>query len=145
MVDRHARDIAADVLRTFMQGSISNDEYERAFPKSKDDPALWAVHEQIWLSYSDLKEHTLTGKHALTDAGRAVFERCILFLQSDLEFQWPPPKIRLRYAVLRLLGFGWLLRRWEAEEMSIGDVEVWPFLKRAQYEELCRQSSGGSN
>lgn len=47
MIDRHARDIAAEVLQEFMQGSISNDEYERRFPGNKDDPALWAVHEQI--------------------------------------------------------------------------------------------------
>jgi hypothetical protein len=140
MIDRHARDIAAEALLEFMEGSISNDEYERRLPRNKDDPALWAVHEQIWLSYSDLKEHTLTGKHALTEEGGAVFERCILFLRSDLEFQWPPPKIRLGYAILRLLGFGWLLKRREAEEMSIGDMEVWPFLKKAEYEEAARQA-----
>lgn len=139
MVDRHARDIAAEALREFMEGSISNDEYERRFPRNKDDPALWAVHEQIWLCYSDLKEHTLTDKHALTDAGRAGFERCILFLRSDLEFQWPPPMIRLSYGVLRLLGFGWLLKRREEEEMSIGDKEVWPFLNKAEYEQTSRK------
>lgn len=140
MVDRHARDIAAEALREFMEGLISNDEYEQRFPRNKDDPALWAVHEQIWLSYSDLKEHTLTGKHALTDEARAVFQRCILFLRSDLEFQWPPPKIRLWYGILRLLGFGWLLKRREAQEMSVGEVDAWPFLRKAQYEEASRQA-----
>ena len=43
MIDRHARDMAADALREFMEGSISNEEYERRYPKSKDDPALGEV------------------------------------------------------------------------------------------------------
>lgn len=143
MVDRHSRDIAAEALRDFMEGSISNEQYERRFPRNKDDPALWAVHEQTWLYYSDLTEHTLTGKYALTDAARALYERCLLFLRSDLEFQWPPPKIRLRYGILRLLGFGRLLKRREEKEMGIGEMEVWPFLKKAEYEEMSHKCKAG--
>jgi hypothetical protein len=70
-------------------------------------------------------------------------ERCLLFLKSDLEYQWPLPKIRLRYGILRLLGFGWLLKRRQEVEMGIGDMDVWPFLKRADYEDMSRKSKGG--
>jgi len=139
MVNRHTRDIAADVLQEFMEGSISNREYDRRFPKTKDDPALWAIYSNTWFCYSDTSEHTLTGKHALNDERRAILARCLMFLRSDLEFQWPPPKFRPWYGILRLLGLGRTLKRREQEEMSIGDVDVWPFLKKAQYEGVSHQ------
>ena len=141
MVDRHARDIAAEALRNFMEGSISNREYERRFPKSKGDPALWGIYSQIWFCYSDTLEHTLTGKHALTNEGRAYIGRCLLFLKSDLEFQWPPTKLRLWYPLLRLIGLGRIVNRKVEKEMSIGDVDVWPFLKKAEYEEVSHQGA----
>jgi len=139
MVNRHARDIAAQALREFMEGSISNREYERRWPKSKDDPALWGIYANIWYCYSDTSEHTLTGKHALTDEGRAIVGRCLLFLKSDLEFQWPATKLRLWYPLLRLIGLGRIVNRKVEKEMSIGDVDVWPFLKKAQYEQMLHQ------
>jgi hypothetical protein len=134
MVDRRARDIAANVVRDFMGGAISNREYERRFPIAKGDPAIWAIHTSLWFGYSDVSEHTMTGKHALNEEARVLVERCLLFLKSDLEFQWPPPKFRLRYGILRLLGLGRIVKGWEEKEMSIGDPEVWPFLERADYE-----------
>ncbi|HZQ22697.1 MAG TPA: hypothetical protein VFA89_07840 [Terriglobales bacterium] len=139
MIDRHARDIAADALRDFMEGSISNDEYERRYPRSKDDPALWEIWVQVWFFYSDVRTHKLTGKHALNEERRAFMERCILFLKSDVEFEWPRQKFRPWYGILRLLGFGRTLKRREEEEMSIGDKEVWPFLKKTQYQQMCHQ------
>jgi len=140
MINRHARDIAADAVRDFMGGSISNREYERRFPTAKDDQALWAIHTALWSGYSDVSEHTMTGKHALNDEGRALVERCILFLRSDVEFQWPPPKFRVQYGLLRLLGLGRIVKRWEDEDMSIGDMKVWPFLTKAEYEEIASKS-----
>jgi hypothetical protein len=139
MVDRNARDVAAHVLRQFMEGSISNEEYEQRYPRSKDDPAPWEIWIQVWFFYSDLKTHTLSGKHALNNDRRAFLERCILFLKSNAEFEWPRQKFRPWYGILRLLGSGRTLKRREEEEMSIGDKDVWPFLKRAQYEQLAHQ------
>jgi hypothetical protein len=135
MIDRHARDLAADAVREFMNGSISNREFERRFTRSAGDPALWAIYDALWYCYSDVRKHTLTGKHALNDDWRAIFERCLLFLRSDLEFQWAPPKYSLWYGFLRLLGFGRIVEQRETEARSIGDVEVWPFLKKAEYDE----------
>jgi len=135
MVNRHAREIAAEALREFTEGRISNREYERRYPRSKDDPALWGIYQNIWFCYSDTSEHTLTGKHALTDEGRVVIGRCLLFLRSDLEFQWPATKLRLFYPLLRLIGLGRMANSRVSKEMSVGDVDVWPFLKKAQYEQ----------
>ena len=136
MVNRHNRDIAADLLRQFTEGSLSNQEYEKKYPRSKDDPALWEIYVQVWFFYSDLKTHKLAGKHAPNEEQRAFLERCILFLKSDYEFQWPRQRFRPWDGILRLLGFKRTLKRQDESEMSIGDKDVWPFLKKAQYEEM---------
>lgn len=133
VVDRHARELAVGSIQAFMEGSISNREYERRYPKSKSDPALREIYKQIWFLYSDLKEHTLPGEQGLKDETRSFLERCILFLKSDFDFRWPRERIRPWRALLRLAGFGRLASRREAREMAIGDVEVWPFLNKAQH------------
>ncbi len=143
MIDRHARDIASVAVRDFMEGSISNEEYERRYPRSKDDPALWEIYIQVWFFYSDIKTHKLTGKHELNEERRAFVERCILFLKSNAEFEWPRQKFRPWYGILRLLGLGRTLKRREEQEMNIGDKEVWPFLKKAEYEETAGRSNAG--
>ena len=134
MVNRHARDIASDAIREFMNGSISNKEDERRFQRSKDDPALRSIYRNLWFCYSDVKEHTLTGDHALTDENRAVVRRCLLFLKSDLEFQWLPTTLLDWAAILRVIGLGWIAkRRLERVARLGGDQDVWPFLTKAQY------------
>ena len=139
MIDRHARDLAAEAIREFTEARISNREYERRYPRNKEDAALWGIYQNIWFSYSDISKHTLAGKHALTAEGRAVVERCLLFLKSDLEFEWPATRLRLWYPLLRLIGLGRIVNRKVEKEMSVGDVEVWPFLNKAQYKEAVRR------
>jgi hypothetical protein len=117
-----------------MEGAISNDEFAQKFPRNQDDPALRAIYSEMWFFYSDTFEHRLSGKYALNEEQRANFERCLLFLRSNLEFQWPRPAYRLRYGIIRLLGFGRLLKRREKREMSVGDLEVWPFLRKPDYQ-----------
>ncbi len=140
MIDRRARNIAANAIRDFMEGTISNREYERRYPRSKDDHALWEIYVQMWFLYSDLKEHTLTGEYALKEESRSFLDRCILFLKSDLDFQWPRQKFRPWYGLFRIIGLGRFIDRLERKEMNIGDVDVWPFLKKTEYEEVanCR-------
>jgi hypothetical protein len=134
MIDRQARDSAANALRDFMKGSISNRECERRYPRSKGDPAVWSIYSYIWFFYSDSSEHVLSGKHSLTQEGLAFMERCLLFLQSDLDFQWPNTKVHIWYPVLRLIGLGGIVNRRIEKQMSVGDKEVWPFLRKADYD-----------
>jgi hypothetical protein len=136
MVDRRARNVAAEVIREFMEGSISNREYEGRYPNSKDDPVLWEIFVQIWFLYSDLKEHTLTGKHVLKRETRSFLDRCILYLKSDCDFQWSRQRFRPWLGLCRVLGLGRFIIRLEGKEMTTGDAEVWPFFKKAEYEEI---------
>src|SRR5207245_4192388 len=42
----------------------------------------------VWMLYSDLHRHKLTGKHEPNAETRALLERCVLFLETNLEFEW---------------------------------------------------------
>jgi hypothetical protein len=42
-VDRDARKTAAELVRAFRDGAISNDQYEDRLPLKSDDPAIRAV------------------------------------------------------------------------------------------------------
>lgn len=49
----------------------------------------------LWRSYSDLEKHKLTDQHALSDRDRMLFDRCVLFLEANLEYQWPIDNFRM--------------------------------------------------
>jgi len=66
VIDRQKRDLAVAVLRQFLDGKLTNDEFFGQFPRDKRDPALRGVFEFAWLFYDDLKTHKLVGKHALS-------------------------------------------------------------------------------
>ena len=97
------------------------------------------LFRSLWFCYSDTTEHTLSGEHALTDEGRAIIERCLLFLRCDLEFQWPASRVGLWYPILRLIGLSRIVNRRLEKETRAGDLDVWPFLKKSQYEQLAHR------
>lgn len=134
MVDRNKRDQAASTVRDLIDGKITNDEFIRQFPRSADDPALPAVLKAVWMQFSDHRVHKLTGRDNPTPELRAVLERCWLFLATDLEFQWPPAKSRVGKGLLQLIGLDRLFRTSDQQYKSRGDFEVWPFLKKSDYE-----------
>jgi hypothetical protein len=153
MVDCEARRRAAQLVRRFGDGEITNDEFEDDWPDSRDDRALRAVGTMLWGSYSDLYPHRLVGKHALAEEGRRLFRRCALFLESDREYEWPRdsftgiggfgPVIRVLTLGLSYFADRWIERghrRARAELEAAGDFGVWPFLQRADYEAACQRA-----
>lgn len=134
MVSRQQRDVAALVLRQFLDGSITNDDFMSQFPVDEADRALRAIQNTVWSHFSDLSRHTLTGKHALGPDARALLERCYLFLTSDLDFKWPTPKISLAAGMLQFVGLGWLVRRYNKSVEHLGDSDIWPFLEKNDHE-----------
>jgi len=131
VIDRKSRNFAAEVLREFVDGNITNDEFTSRFPVDDRDPALRAIRECVWLHYSDVREHRLTGKDALNSEARQLLERCLLFLTTGLKFEWPVPVVSLKHGLLRLVGLGSFV---ENRYKRTGDQEVWPFQRRSDYE-----------
>ena len=92
MVDREARRKYAQLVRQFISGRMTNDEYEARFEAIQhgaSDLAIGAVYYELWFLYDDLKTHRMTGSHRLDCENRRTMARMILFLQSGQEYQWP--------------------------------------------------------
>jgi hypothetical protein len=104
MVNRHKREIAMRMVEGFAAGTVTSRDMDGDFPSDKNDPALAGIWEQLWFFWDDLHNHTLTGKHSPTPEARAMMDRCIAFLHSDLEYEWPPYRGSLRLLFLRALS-----------------------------------------
>lgn len=90
MVNLTARKQAAEVLGQFYHCEINNDQFvDQWFEIKSKDIVLKKVFWLVWGFYDDLHTHKLEGKHALSQTGKDLFERCILFLKSDVEYPWP--------------------------------------------------------
>lgn len=134
MIDYEARKNAAEVARRFVGGQISNFEFENSFPSSKD-PAMWAIEDTLWCFYDDFEEHQLKGKRSVPEETKQLMLRWVMFLYSDIEYEWPKisyPGVRpIQYGL-----FGKLFNRQKKQHafLSSGDIEFWPFINQESFE-----------
>ncbi len=166
MVDNNRRKKLALHLRNLSTGQISAVEFEkrisqditygylpeqyyRAKENKTDDPVIRPILEYAWCLYNDAYNHKLTGQHQLSDAQIKEIARIILFLHSDLEYDWTyidltNPVIRFSFTdILKsIITFGQhyrdlnLKREEEFERLKkTGDFELWPFKTKSDYEE----------
>ena len=133
MIDRKARDEFAELLRHFIAGRMTNEEFENRAPLSSKDLAIFEIWWlAAWRLYDDFDEHTLTEEYGASDDERREIARCVLFLKTDQEYQWPRHSTlkellgNLRY----LISFGCLsvYDPMELLDATAGDLEAWPFI-----------------
>ncbi len=142
MIDRLERDRLALLLRRLASGRITNDDYDNERPTRSRDRGLQAVSDAGWTLYSDYHSYRLRGRRALLRHTVDQIGHCVLFLASDLEYEWPPPPPLGALGILvAIVTLGWVDLRepqlWDAWR-SAGDHNVWPFYRRADYEEAIR-------
>lgn len=142
MIDRLGRDNLAEALRHLAAGQISNDQYEsrvyeNGVPRQSKDRAVEEIFDESWYLYSDLHEYRLMGKYRLRRDARMEVARWILFLKSDLPYEWPCwPRLSLMFGNILTLGLlAPLVRRWFRR---FGDSDVWPFILRVDYEKCLK-------
>src|SRR5688500_7396013 len=106
-IDRQSRDRYAELLRHFAAGRLTNVEYDDASDAyiAAGDVALSEIWWQMWQTYDDIREHRLTGKDELPREGRTDVARMVLFLHSDLPYEWPVPS-RLLGLLLNVFTLG---------------------------------------
>jgi hypothetical protein len=137
MIDRRARDIFAEQLRHFAAGQITNDEFEDRLPLRSKDAAVnrifWAG---AWHLYDDMREYKLTGEYRFPKECKHEISKWILFLKTDLEYQYPTTLRVLDYLDVLLaiftLGLSFFLIRHMRKRLI--DPSIWPFSNRADYE-----------
>lgn len=131
-------------IRRYLNGRISNWQLDDTSDKLDDDGAhgVWCF---AFTTFSDNPEYYAIGDAAITGEVREVFVRCILFLDSDLEYEWPPwnplgdEPIFLWLCNLLTFGrAGEAHRKKEDDDLEVwrshGDIDVWPFNREADYE-----------
>ncbi len=128
-IDRQSRDHYAELLRHFASGRLTNTEYDEASEAyvAARDLALSEIWWQMWYTYDDLHEHRLTGKHELPREGRTDVARMVVFLHSDLPYEWPVPS-RLLGCLLNAITLG-VWGRVFRPSTGGGDEAVWPFFR----------------
>jgi hypothetical protein len=146
MVDRRARALFSESIRALVAGQITNDEFEdqRLAELNTSDPAILAIYEEAILGglYSDLHEYRLRGKYAVSRGDKSHVARWILFLRTELPYEWPRLE-GFRYMALLLANFlsfclaSRFYRRWFAKH---GDLEIWPFIREEDYVAARRES-----
>jgi hypothetical protein len=143
MINAPGRREGARLLSEFFEGKITNDEYNDAFPSGSIDAGLDAVYRRIWLYYSDLHSHYLE-RQKLSDDDAALFQRCIEFLNTDVEYRGPSLYMQnpFKRAFRNLLGHEERpvsVLGSEAVEASGFFTPWWPFASALEYEQARRR------
>lgn len=140
MIDSSSRRIAAELLRQFAAGRLTNDEFADRWPQSLD-PAVTVVRDAAWFLYGDLREYRLTGPDRLSRHVRRQVVRWVLFLHTDLPYEWPIATAIQNVArqLVTVLSLGAAARFWAGRLRACGEVEVWPFIRGADYRAALRR------
>lgn len=139
MVDREARDRAAQALGGLLKGLLTNDEFEDAYPDVTEsaDLAIAAIHSMTWNTFSDSRVHKLVGKDEPHADMRNRLDRCVRFLRTNEEYRWSCSDFSRGGHVSSLvdaISFGlirWFLNRETRlagpEMRAAAESSVWPF------------------
>ena len=128
MVDRDGRRRLAELLRRLLAGHISADQFETALSPTSQDRAVTEVSRSACYAYGDLWEGRLGRDDQVTADFRRHVARWILFLESDLEYDWPLPSLgaRIVSAVARAIPLGRMRER-ERKIITYAGPTLWPF------------------
>lgn len=138
VIDRTARNQAAQLLGRWQAGTITNWELEDTWPHS-DDRAVKAVGDRLWCLYSDFPRRMLD-LSSLRREEKDLFDRCRTFLKSGTDYRWPDfdfVREGLRPMEVLFRGMRTKSQGWEVFARA-GDIGSWPFLTRVDYEQNSR-------
>jgi len=127
---RAARDDAAHLTRQFLDERITNRELNRRWPRL-NDRALKAVGYFLSLLSDPRKEHSIRPEDAGNIEVRAQLRRSIAFLKSDLPYEWPHRGMTREPSAAN------------EEMLSAGDIRLWPFIRREDYDLAFRHAALG--
>lgn len=91
-IDRRRRDLLAEKLRHLVNGRITNDGFEAGtlddFVDSTD-PGVKEIWSFGWSLYPDWETCRLQGERAVPEETRERAKRAVVFLRSDVPYEWP--------------------------------------------------------
>jgi hypothetical protein len=132
MVDVKNRAKAAKLILDFVEGRITNDEFDEQYPHRSSDQALQNIWRYLWLFWDDRESHTLRGEHQLSAPQRVLCEHCVTFLQTEIEYTGPTISVGLSSGLRRIgrEAIALLQRHPNKDDL---DSSWWPFVSEEQY------------
>ncbi len=130
MIDRGARDKAAELLEALITRGITNQQLDDEWPTGNLDSGVKAIGEQIWCYYDDFPEKKLMRFDFQSDEIE-LFERCLAFLKSNQDYQWPAYSFEtenMKWHERFLPGSKQRSRVGWEYFIAAGEIAVWPFL-----------------
>ena len=134
MIDRPGRATLAEDLRRLASGRLTNADFDSVRLDDSADEALVAIGAAGWSLYDDFFVYRLRGRRALKPQTLEAVARCILFLDSDLPYEWPARRPTLKSLFLTFLTLGGWVRRDRRRWESSGPYHVWPFFRESDYQ-----------
>jgi hypothetical protein len=113
-----------------------------------EDEALVAIGDAGWGLYDDFGAYRLRGRRALGKQALEAVARCVVFLDSDLPYEWAPRRPTISSLLATLLTLGYWLREDRRRWQSTGPYHVWPFMRESDYQRSLaspRRLSGRAN
>jgi hypothetical protein len=92
MINRPVRDQLKASLLSLVSGEMTNDAFDDRYHggwKQSEDAAIAEIARFGWTLYSDTHPYKLKGWYAVPDDVRLTSDRAMLFLGTDLEYEWP--------------------------------------------------------
>jgi hypothetical protein len=125
--------LARQLIDKFFAHEITSDELMNAYPSDRDDPALNAVYERLWGYWSDGYNQKSADDTRNVET-RVLIGRCIAFLGSDLEYEWPAIQwFKPTMAILRFVGLRRMAEKRARKSLDkmqqYGNLEIWPFMR----------------
>jgi len=83
------REKAAALIARWLEGGITNWDFEDEWPELSDDRAVVDIGRALWRLYSDFPQRPLGGSNLSPDE-LAVLKRCLEFLRSGERYDPVP-------------------------------------------------------
>lgn len=172
MIDINRRKKLAYLIQQLSTGKISSDEFENNIKKQvtfgclpeqfsrsekcKTDDAIFSpALEYSWYLYNDTFCHKLEGEYQLSAQQMNDALRLILFLHSNLEYEWADSEVKNPKSNFSFIGFlksiftlglhspmTNLIREENPETIKIAeDFDYWPFKRKADFEQQLKEQS----
>lgn len=133
VIDREARDLLALLLRRLGNGRLTTYAFEREAWNLVDseDLVIYALVDWAAIFLCDMRGLRLLGRRRLWPKERRGIAQAVLFLRSDVPYEWPPqPEWSLLKSLVWLLSLGRLESSdggW-SEWRECGEFDAWPFV-----------------
>ncbi len=94
----------AQLLRCFLAGKLTTDEYEDQYyaivKRFGFDAAADDIFDQAWHLYDDIVPHRMTGNYRLLPSTRRHFAMCVLFLRTETPYELSESKMGVKGCVV---------------------------------------------